>query len=249
MNAARESFTLFNTVPARDYLQFWQSGLFQPQRVARFLRLSKAELAQLVGVAPASVRFDDKAPRLLREHLMDLAATCELVAETFEGNTTKTALWFMTPNPHLGHLAPRDLVQRGEGPVLKRHVLEATAEQGRAPAPIESAPQPVPPGRALLDARLDEIRQLCHRYAVRSLAVFGSALDREFDPDHSDIDLAVDFAPSAECRPARQYFDFKTDLEQLLKCPVDLVELAAMPDSRLRRIILRSQVMLHEEAA
>src|ERR1700722_12132152 len=37
--------SLFGTVPKRDYLQFWQSGLFQPQRVARFLGLSKNELA------------------------------------------------------------------------------------------------------------------------------------------------------------------------------------------------------------
>jgi len=125
---------LFNTVPARDYLQFWQSGLFQPQRVARFLGLSRMELATLAGLAPASVRFDDKAPRLLRERLMDIATTCELVAETFDGNTTKTALWFKTANPQLAHSSPCDLVRRGEHDVLKQHVLEAKAGQGRAVA-------------------------------------------------------------------------------------------------------------------
>jgi hypothetical protein len=120
--------SLFSTVPARDYLQFWQAGRFQPQRVARFLGLSKVELAQLAAVAPASVRFDDKAPRILRERLMDIAATCELVAQAFDGNTTKTALWFKTPNPHLGNLSPSDLLRRGEREVLQRHVLQALAE-------------------------------------------------------------------------------------------------------------------------
>ncbi len=123
--------SLFGTVPKRDYLQFWQSGLFQPQRVARFLGLSKNELAQLAGVAPASVRFDDKAPRLLRERLMDLAATCELVAEAFEGNVAKTELWFMTSNPLLNNLSPCDVLRRGDRESLQRQVTAAIAESKR----------------------------------------------------------------------------------------------------------------------
>ena len=122
---------LFGTVPKRDYLQFWQSGLFQPQRVARFLGLSKNELAQLAGVAPASVRFDDKAPRLLRERLMDLAATCELVAEAFEGNVAKTELWFMTSNPLLNNLSPCDVLRGGDRESLQRQVTAAIAESKR----------------------------------------------------------------------------------------------------------------------
>src|SRR5580698_7876187 len=134
---------LFCTVPARDYLQFWQSGQFQPQRVARFLGMRKADLAQLAAVAPASVRFDDKAPRVLRERLMDIAATCELVAQAFEGNTTKTALWFMTSNPNLGNLSPSDLLRRGGHEVLQRQVLEATAQGGPAPAAPPPDAQPL----------------------------------------------------------------------------------------------------------
>ena len=131
--ATESQASLFSTVPKRDYLQFWQSGLFQPQRVARFLGLSKAELAQLAGIAPASVRFDGKAPRLLRERLMDLAATCELVAQAFDGNTAKTELWFMTSNPQLNHSSPCDLLRRGERESLHRLVVEAIAAQGTNP--------------------------------------------------------------------------------------------------------------------
>ena len=124
--------SLFATVPRRDYLQFWQAGLFQPQRVARFLGLSRTELAQMAGVAPASVRFDDKAPRPLRQHLMDLAATCELVAQAFDGNPTKTSLWFMTPNPQLGNLAPVEVLRRGDRDALQRQVMQAMTP-GAAP--------------------------------------------------------------------------------------------------------------------
>jgi len=121
--------SLFDTVPQQDYLQFWQSGLFQPQRVARFLGLSKGELALLAGVAPASVRFDDKAPRVLRERMMDLATTCALVAEAFAGNATMTKLWFMTSNPQLENLSPCDLLRRGDREALQRQVMAAVADQ------------------------------------------------------------------------------------------------------------------------
>jgi predicted nucleotidyltransferase len=252
MAPAPRTAALFRTVPGQDYLQFWQSGLFQPQRVARFLGFGKVDLAQLVGVSPASVRFDDKAPRILRERLMDIAATCELVAQAFDGNATKTALWFATLNPHLANLSPCELLRRGEHGAVQRHVLEATVLESEAagPAPRSEPEFPrIPPGQALLDARRDEISHLCQRYAVRTLGVFGSALREDFDPDRFEIDLAVRFASALGYSPARQYFDFKADLEQLLKCGVDLVELTAMPDSRLRRLIARTQVPLYDQAA
>ena len=127
---ANSRSALFSTVPQQDYLQFWQSGLFQPQRVARFLGLSKSELALLAGVAPTSVRFDAKAPRVLRERMMDLAATCTLVAEAFDGNATKTKLWFMTANPQLNNLSPCDLLRRGDRETLQRQVTAAIAGTG-----------------------------------------------------------------------------------------------------------------------
>jgi predicted nucleotidyltransferase len=48
---------------------------------------------------------------------------------------------------------------------------------------------------------------------------------------------------------ARQYFDFKTALEHLLSRPVDLVELEAMPDTRLKRIIEHTKVSIYVAAA
>jgi uncharacterized protein len=93
-----------------------------------------------------------------------------------------------------------------------------------------------------------EIAALCHRYGVRRLAAFGSVLREDFNAESSDVDLVVEFQSDVGAS-AHQYFDFKAALEQLLGRPVDLVELDAMPNSRLKRIIERSQVAVYAEAA
>ena len=100
---------------------------FSRNAYSRFLGLSKTDLAQLTGIAVASVRFDAKISRMLRERLMDFAAICELVAQAFEGNTTKTALWFITPNPQLNNVSPCELLRRGGRDTLQRVVIEAMA--------------------------------------------------------------------------------------------------------------------------
>ena len=101
----------------------------------------------------------------------------------------------------------------------------------------------------LLAAKKRSIERLCERFGVRNLSAFGSILRPDFDLKRSDVDFAVDFKTVRGLSPARQYFDFKTKLEKLLRRPVDLVELGAMPDSRLKRIIERSKVPVYGQAA
>jgi predicted nucleotidyltransferase len=93
-----------------------------------------------------------------------------------------------------------------------------------------------------------EIAQLCGRYGVRRLEVFGSASVEVDDAAARDIDLIVDFDRGSRERPLPCYFEFKHDMESLLGKPVDLVELDAMPDSRLRRSIVRSAVPVYAAA-
>jgi predicted nucleotidyltransferase len=102
---------------------------------------------------------------------------------------------------------------------------------------------------AMIEHRRADIAQLCKRYGVREFALFGSILRSDFDPTSSDVDAAVKFGPPADDSLARQYFDFKTALEHLLLRPVDLVELEAMPDTRLKRIIERTKVPIYAAAA
>jgi hypothetical protein len=121
---------------------------------------------------------------------------------------------------------------------------KATRSTAIAPSMFEKAP-----ARAnnLFQGQRNAIAQLCRQHGVRHLALFGSTLREDFDSATSDIDLVVDFTQVPDQSPARQYFDFKAALEQLFGRDVDLVEIDSMPDSRLRRRIERTQVLLYAE--
>jgi len=124
-----------------------------------------------------------------------------------------------------------------------------TVGHGKSPMPRESAAAAGQGAPELIAQHRSEIAALCHRYDVQRLAVFGSILREDFDAQSSDIDMVVEFRNDVSASPAHQYFDFKAALERLLGRPVDLVELDAMPDSRLKRIIERTQVPVYAEAA
>lgn len=117
--------------------------------------------------------------------------------------------------------------------------LSLTAERGKS--------GPTIPGP--LAGHLRGLRILCRRYAVRRLGAFGSMLRDDFDPKRSDIDLTVEFGRSRTYGLADQYFRFKAAIERLLGREVDLVELRAMPASRLKQSIERSQLPVYDQAA
>lgn len=70
---------------------------------------------------------------------------------------------------------------------------------------------------------LEAIARACKRYGVERLRIFGSALTERFDPENSDIDFLVDFAPG-NTNLFHDYFDLKFELERIAGRPVDLVD-------------------------
>lgn len=60
----------------------------------------------------------------------------------------------------------------------------------------------------LVDHR-DEVIALSQRFAVSSLAVFGSAVTGAFDPDRSDVDFLVELDPPAGVSRFDAYFGLK----------------------------------------
>ncbi|MBP8304430.1 MAG: nucleotidyltransferase domain-containing protein [Phycisphaerae bacterium] len=86
----------------------------------------------------------------------------------------------------------------------------------------------------LLDEKRIQIGNLCRKYAVRELYLFGSAVREDFGPQ-SDVDFAVVFSREGIAGSFDQYFDFKTELEQLLQRPVDLVCAASVRNGVFRQ--------------
>jgi len=73
------------------------------------------------------------------------------------------------------------------------------------------------------DVQVDEVKlvEICQRYRVQELSLFGSAARGEMRPD-SDIDLLVEFLPNAKVGLV-EHAGLMLDLQRLLGRKVDLV--------------------------
>ena len=98
----------------------------------------------------------------------------------------------------------------------------------------------------LIEHHLDAIRALCREFEVSRLEIFGSAATDDFDPDRSDVDFLVEFAPETDLGPwMKRYFDLKERLEQLLGRPVDLVMVGALRNPYFIRSVNESRQVLY----
>ena len=75
-----------------------------------------------------------------------------------------------------------------------------------------------------IEKKREQIAHLCRQFHVRRLALFGSALGRDFDPERSDFDFLVQFEELAPGTYAETYFGLMDAMERLLGRKVDLVE-------------------------
>lgn len=79
----------------------------------------------------------------------------------------------------------------------------------------------------LLNVDQATLEQLCRRFHVRRLSLFGSVATGHADAKSSDVDLLVEFLDGTTER-FDAYFDLKEELERLLGRPVDLVSPKAL---------------------
>jgi predicted nucleotidyltransferase len=78
----------------------------------------------------------------------------------------------------------------------------------------------------------DAIAELCRRFGVTRLEVFGSAARGEdFDPARSDVDLLVEFGPGVK-RSFGTLLGFEDAAAAVLGRRVDLVEFEAVAENR-----------------
>lgn len=119
---------LFETIPKEDYLSLFPSGDTDYEKVVDLLDFRKKDVARASNVALHSVRYDPpKMPRELQDRIQEWAVALNLVAQFFR-DEQKTVLWFKTPNPLLGDIAPRDMIRIGRFKKLRQFILQALSE-------------------------------------------------------------------------------------------------------------------------
>ena len=128
-------------------------------------------------------------------------------------------------------MSVRDIVQTGRGPCPGPYWgLQAMPRGCARPVTLRDDGRHNHPMSALnlLEAHRNEIVDLCRRFCVSRLLVFGSALTDQWDDDRSDFDFLVDYSPdSRSLPPLDRLVGLQLALEDLLGHKVDVVNRAA----------------------
>jgi predicted nucleotidyltransferase len=99
----------------------------------------------------------------------------------------------------------------------------------------------------LIESNRESIARLCQLHSVSRLEVFGSILRDDFDATRSDIDVLVEFEAQASSS-FTNFIDLKRALETTFGRTVDLMELRAIRNRRLRYYIEQSKSPVYAAA-
>lgn len=108
-------------------MDFGEEPVSRAEAIAEFLGLKTTEIARLVQLPAASVVWDSTMPQRVQEHLEAIGSEINRVAKVFDGDKAKTALWFQTPNPLLGEIAPVELIRMDKFDNLRKFIQSAVA--------------------------------------------------------------------------------------------------------------------------
>ncbi|HEX5501027.1 MAG TPA: nucleotidyltransferase domain-containing protein [Thermomicrobiales bacterium] len=96
-----------------------------------------------------------------------------------------------------------------------------------------------------LRAQQPVIAELCRRYAVARLEIFGSAVTGTFDTARSGLDFLVAFQPHPSLSRFEQYFGLWEELQALFDRSVDLVMVDALRNPHFIRSVNASRRLLY----
>ena len=97
----------------------------------------------------------------------------------------------------------------------------------------------------IIDSRRRALEDLCQRFHVSRLEVFGSAVDGTFDETRSDLDFLVEFQGVPDSQRFDTYFGLLHALEALFGRRVDLVEPGAMRNPYFIRRVNESRRVVY----
>lgn len=101
-------------------------------------------------------------------------------------------------------------------------------------------------GLDLLESKREVIAEICLRFDVIRLDVFGSATSEEFNPESSDFDFIVEYAPGTDLGPwLSRFTEFQEALAAALGRKVDVVMAGAVKRPGFAREVERTRRTLY----
>jgi uncharacterized protein len=98
----------------------------------------------------------------------------------------------------------------------------------------------------IVSDHMDELIELCKRFGVSRLEIFGSAMTDDFDPDCSDLDFLVEFHPDQDLGPwFSDFFKLEDELKQLFGREVDLIFGSGIRNPYFLRNIEKTRTLLY----
>lgn len=97
----------------------------------------------------------------------------------------------------------------------------------------------------LIEQYRPQLEQLCRKYRLRRLNLFGSAARGDFKDDSSDLDFAVEFIDLEVENAFDRYFGLLVDLEDLFGRKIDLVSYPAIRNPFFKQVIDSTSVPLY----
>jgi predicted nucleotidyltransferase len=100
---------------------------------------------------------------------------------------------------------------------------------------------------SLIEKSKPAIAELCRRFQVRRLCLFGSGTGARFDPKTSDLDFFVELAHRQPTKAyADRYLGLAESLERLFGRRVDLLTEQSIRNPYLRREVQATRQLLYE---
>jgi predicted nucleotidyltransferase len=90
---------------------------------------------------------------------------------------------------------------------------------------------------SVLDGKMDELAEVCRRFHVKRLEIFGSAVTGTFRPGSRDLDFLVNFGDQPLGPWGALFIDFADALEALFGCRVDLIIARSIRNPYIRQAV------------
>jgi predicted nucleotidyltransferase len=100
---------------------------------------------------------------------------------------------------------------------------------------------------ALVEQKKNDLAELCRRFKVERLELFGSAATGSFQSASSDLDFIVRFSAPSVGKYLDRYLDFAEALEKLFGRPVDLLTERSIRNPYFRRGVEATRQPVYEQ--